>query len=123
MEDSVLIAAAVLRIDPDNRTAVRVFAKDFADWGWLTNEQTSDMLAMWSRLGSVRQSATAILEAGLVHEKMEKYTDKIQDWSLYRSREARVRLRSARLLIAMPQQASTMCDFTYTRWVIKSVWM
>jgi len=106
LEHSVLIAAAVLRIDPDNRAAVRVFAKDFTDCDWLTSEQASDMIAMWSRLGSVRQSAAAILEAGLVHEKTEKYTNSIQDWSLYRLWEAGTRLRSARLLVAMPQHAS-----------------
>jgi len=106
LEHSVLIAATVLRIDPDNRAAVRVFAKDFTECSWLSNEQTSDMLAMWSRLGVVRQSATAILEVGLLHEKTEKYTNSIQDWSRYRSWEAGTRLRSARLLVAMPQQAS-----------------
>jgi HEAT repeat protein len=105
-EDSVLIAAAVLRIDPDNRAAVRVLAKDLTDRGWLTNEQEGDIFAVWSGLGSVRQCATAILEAGLVHEKKEKYTDSIRDWSLYRRWEAGIRLRSARLLVAMPQQAS-----------------
>lgn len=105
LEDSILISAAVLRIDPDNSAAVRVFAEDFAHYSWLTSEQTSDMLAMWSRLGSVRQSATAILEAGLAYEKKEKYTDEIDDWQMYRSWEAGIRLRSARLLIAMPQQA------------------
>jgi len=108
LEFSVLIAATILRIDPDNRAAIRVFVEDFTHYSWLTNEQTSDMLAMWSRLGNVRQSATAILEAGLVHEKKEKYTDEIDDWEMYRSWEAGIRLRSARLLIAMPQQASKL---------------
>jgi len=101
----VMLATTVLRIDPNNRAAVRVLAEDSLDCYYLDSEQTSDILAMWSRLGAVRQSAAAILESGLVYESKEKYTDSIDAWNLHRLHEAGPRLRSARLLTTMPQHA------------------
>jgi len=104
-ERCAMLATAVLRIDPNNRAAVRVLAEEFLDCYYLDSEQTSDILAMWSRLGAVRQSAAAILESGLVYESKEKYTDSIDAWNLHRLQETGPRLRSARLLITMPQHA------------------
>jgi HEAT repeat protein len=95
-----------LRIDPEDQVAACALANKYTQLHWHCHGQTDRIIELWSRLGAVRKSAIGILEPGLAHECKQKHTDKISEWKRHRTREAKTRLRSARLLVAMPEQAS-----------------
>jgi hypothetical protein len=94
-----------LRIDPEDEVAACALAKTYTQFYWECRGQTDEIIELWSRLGAVRRSALEILEPGLAYERKEKRTDKISEWESHRRREAKTRLHSARLLMAM-----TACD-------------